>query len=206
MVRCGPNSRRPERRWVTSFEEQLVVAVTHRTFTIMATKTEILEQCGQTREQTCIQRIQKPRGIRGGYTSTIVMCGSPGRCGRRTAQQGSDTAPIAPISSTGTTQPFRMQHCHRARPIRISACSGPYSSVAGGLPSLPVTLSEGFRSTRNGYQAESVPDWQKLRSSTHTLYSISHTTEYTAVGLKRAGLVAVRWKACDVLIANSRDS
>ena len=155
----------------------------------MCHEVEILEQCGQTREQTCIQRIQEPRGIRGGCTSTIVMlCGSPGRCGRRTAQ-GSHTAPIAPISSTGTTQPLTIQHCHRARPIRNSACSGPYSSVAGGLPSPPSTLSESFRSTRNGCQAESVPGWRKLALE-HTHSTASHaTTEYTAVGLSRQDLL-----------------
>ena len=142
----------------------------------MCHEVEILEQCGQTREQTCTQRIQKPRGIRGGCTSTIVMlCGSPGRCGRRTAQGSDDTAPIAPISSTGTTQPLTIQHCHRARPIRSSACSGPYSSVAGGLPSPPSTLSESFRSTRNGCQAESVPGWRKLALE-HT-HSLRHLTQ-----------------------------
>ncbi|XTI82441.1 hypothetical protein V2W45_1353401 [Cenococcum geophilum] len=138
-----------------------------------ATKVEILKQCGQTREQTCIQRIQKPRGTRGGCTSTIVMlCGSPGRCGRRTAQ-GSDTAPIAPISSTGTTQPLRVQHCHRARPIRNSRAAGlihqwleacqarlPPCQKVSGQPETDANL----KVSRTG---------EKLRSSTHTLQHLT---------------------------------
>ena len=139
-----------------------------------------------------------------------MLCGSPGGCGRRTAQ-GSDTAPIAPISSTRTTRPLTIQHCHRARPIRNSACSGPYSSVAGGLPSPPSTLSESFRSTRNGCQSESVPDWRKValehtHTHTHTHYSISRNNGIHGSRFEQAGLIAIRWKACDILITNSRDS
>jgi len=106
----------------------------------------------------------------------------------------------------GPTQPLRVQHCHRARPIRNSRAAGlihqwleacqarlPPCQKVSGQPETDANL----KVSRTG---------EKLRSSTHTHYSISRNNGIHGSRFEQAGLVAVRWKACDVLIANRRDS
>jgi hypothetical protein len=171
-VRAEVDSRRPERRRVTSFEGQLVIAVTHRTFTNVPRSRDTRAMWSNKRANVYPKNPEASWHSGRVYVDYCNAVWQPWQVWQ--THSTSDTAPIAPISSTGTAQPLTVQHCHRTRPIRNSACSGPYSSVAGGLPSPPSTLSESFRSTRNGCQAESVPGWRKLAlEHTHTLQHLT---------------------------------